>query len=136
MTKRITKGEICFFLAYIVWLLFAVIKLTYLQDLFPFKRINSFIADVVPILLLIKFLEDEQYEKKAFFGVVILGILYYVSKCSNAEGIMVILYFIYSARNIDFNKILKASMAVQLLVMTVSITASLIGVIPNEIWDD
>lgn len=135
MEKRFTKGEICFFTAYVLWLLFAVIKLTYLQDLIPIKKINGFVEDAVPIILIVKFLEDEKYEKKAFAGLIILGILFYVSKCSNAASIMLTVYFIYSARNIAFEYILKATMAVQLLVMTASVWASLLGIIPNEIWD-
>lgn len=135
MTKRLTRGEICFFTAYAVWLLFAVINLTYLKELIPsFKQINGFIADVVLLILLIKFLEDETYEKKALLGLVLLGILFYVSRRSNAESIMMVFYFIYSARNIDFADILKISIGVQLLVMITAVAASLLGIIPNEIW--
>ncbi len=135
MTKRLTRGEICFFTAYAVWLLSAVINLTYLKELIPsFKQINGFIADVVLLILLIKFLEDEKYEKKALLGLVLLGILFYVSRCSNAESIMMVFYFIYSARNIDFADILKISIGVQLMVMITAVAASLLGIIPNEIW--
>lgn len=136
MNKRCSRSEFLFWAAYILWLVFAVIKLTYLKELMPYKTINNYVEKAVIVLLLLKLLDDDKYGFKGILGMVIVGILYYVSIQAQAPGIMIPIYFIYSARNVDYRDIFKVTFAIQLGVMAVSVVCSLNGVILNEVWDE
>ena len=135
MSKSIKRSELLFFVAYILWLVFAVIKLTYLKELIPFKTINNYVEKAVILLLLLKLWNDDKYGVKGIIGIAVVGVLYYVSIQANAPGIMIPIYFVYSARNIDYKDIFKATIVVQLGVMAVSVFCSLNGIILNEVWD-
>ena len=107
MSKGIKRSELLFYVAYILWLVFAVIRLTYLKELIPFKEINGYVEQAVLVLLLLKLWDDDQYGFKGIVGMVVVGVLYYVSIQAQAPGIMIPIYFIYSARNIDYKNITK-----------------------------
>lgn len=136
MSKRFSRSEFLFFTAYVLWLLFAVLKLTYLKELIPYKTVNGYVEKAVFILLLLKLLDDDKYGLKGILGIAVVGILYYVSIQANAPGIMIPIYFVYSARNVDYKDVFKVTMVVQLTIMAVSVVCSLRGIIPNEIWDE
>lgn len=136
MNKRCSRSEFLFFVAYILWLVFAVMKLTYLKELIPYKTINDYVEKAVILLLLAKFIDDDKYGMKGILGIFVVGILYYVSLQAKAPGIMIPVYFIFSARNIDYKHIFKVTFAIQLGMMAVSVLFSLNGVILNEVWDE
>lgn len=135
MEKKLSRSEFVFFVAYALWLLIAVIKLTYLKSLLPFATIKDYVEKITVLLLLIKFIDDDKYGLKGIFGIFIVGVLYYVSIQAQAPGIMIPIYFVFSARNVDYRAIFKVTIAIQLLVMTTSVLCSLTGIIPNEVWD-
>ncbi|MBO6015647.1 MAG: hypothetical protein J6P60_03560, partial [Lachnospiraceae bacterium] len=136
MNKRFTRSEFLFFAAYVLWLSFAAIKLTYFKEMFAFSNINEQVGNVARLLLLLKFVVDDTYDRRGIAGVVMAAVLYYVSIRANAPGIWIPVCFVISARNIDYRDILKATMIVQLGVMAATVTCSLIGIIPNELWDE
>ena len=136
MNKRFTRSEILFLTAYILWLLFAVIRLTYLKDLFAFSVMNRYVEKIVMGLLLLKLIEDDRYGIKGILGICVVAALYYVSLQANATELVLPVGFIFSARNVDYRHFFKATLAVQLSVMAVSVTCSLMGVIPNEAWEE
>ena len=136
MSTKLKRSELLFYVAYILWLVFAVMKLTYLKDLVPYKTINEFVENVVMVLLLLKLLDDDRHGLKGMVGIAIVGILYYVSIQAKAPGIMIPIYFIYSARNINYKDIFKVTMAIHLGVMAMSVVCSLNGIILNETWDE
>lgn len=136
MDKRYTRSEFLFLTAYVLWLLLAAIRLTYLKNLFAFSTVNGYVEKIVMALLVLKLIEDDRYGLRGIIGMVIVGMMYYISISANAPGIMIPVYFIFSARNVDYREIFKATMLVQLGVMAVSVVCSLSGVIPNEVWDE
>lgn len=134
MNKRFTRSEFLFLMAYVLWLLFAAIRLTYLKNLFAFSTVNGYVEKIVMVLLVLKLIEDDRYGLRGTIGMIIVGMMYYISIKANAPGIMIPVYFIFSARNVDYREIFKATLLVQLSVMAVSVVCSLSGVIPNEVW--
>lgn len=136
MDKRYSRSEFLFFTAYILWLVFAVINLTYLKGLMPYKVLNGYVEKVVLGILLVKFLDDDRYGWRGIIGILVVGILYLVSLRAEAPGMMIPIYFIFSARNIDYRDIFKVTLVIQLSMMAVSVVCSLQGVILNEVWDE
>lgn len=135
MTNQFTKSELYFYFAYVIWLLLAVIKLTYLKNLIPYNSLYDLVINLVYVLLILKFFSDQKQGKRDFFGLFIVGVMYLLLKISEADRFIIFIYFIYSSRNIKFTGIFKVTIIIQLLVMSLSIITSLKGIIPNEIWD-
>ncbi|MBO6015484.1 MAG: hypothetical protein J6P60_02720 [Lachnospiraceae bacterium] len=136
MNKRFTRSEFLFFAAYVLWLTFAAIKLTYFKEMFAFSDINEKIGNVALVILLLKFVVDDRYDWRGITGVLVTAVVYYISVHANAPGIWIPVCFVFGARNINYRDILKATMIVQLGVMAATVTCSLIGIIPNELWDE
>ena len=72
MNKRCSRSEFLFFVAYILWLVFAVMKLTYLKELIPYKTINDYVEKAVILLLLAKFIDDDKYGMKGILGIFVV----------------------------------------------------------------
>jgi len=136
MSKRFSRSEFLFLTAYVLWLLFAAIKLTYLKRLFAFSDINGYVEKAVLVLLLLKLIEDDKYGIRGFIGIAAAIAVYYSSLQAQASGIVIPALFLFSIRNVDYRDVFKVTMAVQLGVMAVSVGCSLAGIIPNEIWDE
>lgn len=135
MNKRLTRSELLFFLAYVLWLVMAVLKLTYLKELISYKTLYSYVEKAVLGLLLLKLVDEDRFDFREVIGIAVLGMLYGVAIQSNAEALVLPLCFIWGARNISYQKIFKVTIFVQTTIMFLSVTASLVGMIPNEVWD-
>lgn len=134
--QKFTRSEFLFLVAYVLWLSCAVIKLTYLKNLFAYAKVGSFVEKIVLVILLWKLIEDDKYGIREIAGIVVVCALYYVSIRSGAPAIMIPVIFIFSSRNMDYRDFFKVTMIVQLSVMGTSVLCSLCGIIPNEIWEE
>lgn len=129
-------GEILFFIAYILWLSYSVVKLTYFKDLLPVSFIYEIVKIATVILLGLKLWYEKEYSKKEIIGFFISFLLFFIALRVSKEVFAYGILFIYSARNICFNKILKVTILIQGLFLAFTILCSQIGIIPDEMWHE
>ncbi len=134
--RTIELGEILYLVAFALWLSIALIRYTYFADFLPVKPILQTVCCVVQLLLLIKFTKEFEFSWKQVAGLFLLLIFMTIAWASGNLQFATMFALIYFAKNVPFEKILKVSLVMQILVFTITVFASQVGILEDVIWHD
>lgn len=137
MKIKYTRSNLLFIVAYVMWITIALLKYTYIKDIFAIKEMIVYTKYVVFILLVLKFFDEGIYRFRNFVGLAIIFFVGYIEYSVQDEtvSLFVLCIFIYSASRVEFEDILKVTLLVEILILVITVGLSLKGVIPNNIWD-
>lgn len=131
---QVKVNELLFGLAYYPWLIAWLFTSTYFKDMIHPYGIIGIWRYVGLGLLFLKFALGNVRVKALFYVPLIILLGYIVSHDNgNASFVGYTLALIFSARDIDFRKLIRNTMICQICVVTLVVTSALIGIIPNEV---
>ena len=127
---KLHKSETVFFTSYIIYLTLMMLRTTMFSVVIG-ETAYKLVALGCLCLLLVKEYID-RYQPMPVVIYLLFLILFFILIKKNASFLTSApLFFIYSGRNIEFRKIAKVTICVELIVLVVVILSSLIGVIEN-----
>lgn len=130
--KRIS--EVFFYLAYIIWVSFNIINQTYYTEIVDFSDVFNYMRIIIYLLLFMKFILDDIYSIKTILAGIILLLIFKVALNTGLVNILDTFLFIYSARNLEFKKIIKVTLILNIILMSCIVGSSMVGIIKNDIW--
>lgn len=137
METRKAWDERLFLIAYVLWMLYAVLNITLWCKYDIVSIICGYMRRTAFLLLLIRILIRRRYTVKDVIGIFLIIFCNIISRNSvyNLQ-IITTSIFVYCATDVKFEKILKATFAVQTAVMVVTVAAAQVGILENLIWED
>ena len=135
MKRSKNLSEIIYLTAFVLWMLIALLKLTYFKDLIPMDGISRAVQYSVLLLLLVKLIRDFEFSVGSAIEVFVYLLFMFISYSGGRLAFPVSLALIYSAKNVSFEKILKVTVILQAIVFAVTVHCSQIGIIEDYIWN-
>lgn len=134
--KKISNFDTIFFLVtYIPWVFAWMISSSNLKDyLHPYAIINLYSAFGF-VLVIISFFSKKKIEASFFTRAIpclIIGAIVSYGN-DNASFVLIVLVFLYLARNVDLDLIVRITMVLQIVSMILTIGSAIIGIIPNDL---
>ncbi len=126
--------ERLFFASYLLWLISAVFRYTMFRYFDWFDYVYAGMQIVAYLLIAVLFFMEKRYTLKDVIGIVVLLICLILALHSRNIYIIPTAVYIYFGADFDFQKILKVTLAVQVILMAVVISCSQVGVIEDVIW--
>ena len=131
---KLYKPEALFFVSYIIFLTLMMLRTTMLS-----VTIGETAYKLVSLgglcLLLVKEYIDQKQPMPVLIYLLFLALFFIIIKKNASFLTSASLFYIYSGRNIDFKKIAKVTICVELIVLLVIISSSLAGLIENYHFD-
>ncbi len=134
MSKRYSRSEILFLTAYSLWLIFEVLNLTYFRQMMPLSDIRQGVRKLVYLLLILKLYDDNELDAGTLAGLAVIAVTYLICRRAEITDLFVSVCFIVSMRNVDYRKVFRVTIILQLLIMAATVTTSISGLLPNELW--
>lgn len=133
--NRINFDRFFFFINYIPWAFAWMLSSSLLKDfLHPYAVINTFNYIGIP-LIIISILSKRKIEyvflTKIIFLLIISAIVSYNN--DNAAFVFISVVFMFLARDVDLNSIVKVTMWLQIAGVIMTVGASLLGIIPDRL---
>lgn len=135
MKRSKNLSEIIYLTAFVLWMLIALLKLTYFKDLIPMDGISRAVQYSVLLLLLVKLIRDFEFSIGSAIEVFVYLLFMFISYSGGRLAFPVSLALIYSAKNVSFEKLLKVTLVMQAAVFAVTVVCSQIGIIDDYIWN-
>ncbi|MBQ8198023.1 MAG: hypothetical protein IJZ76_01155 [Lachnospiraceae bacterium] len=135
MKRSKNLSEIIYLTAFVLWMLIALLKLTYFKDLIPMDGISRAVQYSVLLLLLVKLIRDFEFSIGSAIEVFVYLLFMFIAYSGGRLAFPVSLALIYSAKNVSFEKILKVTLVMQAAVFVVTVVCSQIGILEDFIWD-
>lgn len=132
-----TRSHLLFLTSYAIWVSFALLRYTYIGKMFSFSHYRTEVSLIVLFLLALKFGDDGVYHIRNFIGLAItfyIGIIEYFVQ-DRTVAIFILCVFILSSGNVAFDDILKTALLIDVCIFVVTVTLSIKGIIPNNVWD-
>jgi len=122
----------CF--AYAIWLIASIIfKVSMFSQILP-HIIYTFVRIITLSILIIRELWVKKYSRVEFLGIAIIGLLFIIAIRSDTMILIDIILFIFCARNVSFEKIIKLTFFIQVVLMIFIVGSSFTGIIENRIY--
>lgn len=134
MQKKISISNTLFYIPYIMWITVNILKFTFYRDIYFVQQVFKIIEVSIYVLLIFKILYDNKYSFKTIKWGMLFLIVFIVGRLSNSRSLIEIMIFIYTSKDIEFKKILKITLLVQIILSIFIIGGSLTGIIKNDIW--
>ena len=134
MKQRLSRSEILFLAAYGLWLIFAVLSLTYFKDFIPLSDIRKAVEKIVVLLLACKLLEDNELDTGTLLGLAVMGLAWVICQKADITDLYLYAWFIFSMRNLDYRRVFRFTILLQLVLMGLTVGCTLMGLLPNELW--
>lgn len=133
--EHINFDRFFFFINYIPWAFAWMLSSSLLKDfLHPYAVINTFNYIGIP-LIIISILSKRKIEyiffSKILFLLIISAIVSYNN--DNASFVFISVVFMFLARNVDLDSIVKVTMWLQIAGVIMTVGASLLGIIPDSL---
>lgn len=128
-------NEIIFFIAYGIYLVFLLLSQSlYYSKFYGYKY--NIIKGLIYLLLMLSLITTKKMKYREFLGVLILFVLLFILSFNQNVyfNFLVIFPLLYVARNIDFLKIGKFTLAISILVFMFIVISSKLGIIDNYIY--
>lgn len=131
------SSESIYYVSYLVYLSATLLfNISTMENFFGIDTdilANIFVYPVY-LVLIFKILFMQKYTKKELIKLICIGICVLVSSIlSRSNMLLVGFLFIVAAKNIDFNKIVKITLLVQIICISIIIMLALTGVIENRV---
>lgn len=136
--KKYQRSTLLFFFAYTIWVVYALLRYTYIGKILSLSHYKTEIKLVVCIILALKFLDDESYRIQSFIGlsiVLLIGVIEY-SVQDKTVSLFILAIFVFSTKCVSFEDILKVTLFIDVFILVITVFLSLNGIIPNNVWDE
>ncbi|EFK31173.1 hypothetical protein VSS55_04995 [Lactobacillus delbrueckii subsp. allosunkii] len=133
--NRINFDRFFFFINYIPWAFAWMLSSSLLKDfLHPYAVINTFNYIGIP-LIIISILSKRKIEYVFFTKIIFLLIISAIVSYNNdnAAFVFISVVFMFLARDVDLNSIVKVTMWLQIAGVIMTVGASLLGIIPDSL---
>lgn len=133
MKEYYTKGEILFFVAYIMYFAFSAFAVTKVITLTPISGILKYLQILAAVIAFFKIISEEQHDRKSM---VIYLIVFVILLCSGINSgdidMLISICFMIAMKDISYKNILKISTMIQVSIMIITALAIWNGAIENE----
>lgn len=133
--KRSKFADILFYLAYTVYMIVAILSTTFFYQYYSeYYRILMYIPMILLALRWIILLKTNKREMVGFF----IGFVLSVTLTNSTSGarflsIILLIWFVFSARGMDFIEIAKYTIKISLILLVIVVVSSKIGIIENYV---
>ncbi len=134
--RKTELGTILYLTAFALWLAIALIRYTYFADILPINPLSQHVFCIVQLLLLWKLITEFEFSWKQVAGLLLLLMFMTSAWARGSIQFGTMFALIYFAKNVPFEKILKVSFVMQILVFAGTVLASQTGVLRDFIWPD
>lgn len=134
ISKNEKVSELLFFLPYTIWLVLFVLKQSYFKEILPIFFLFKIARVVLYLFIIIKIIYNERNKYDIAVFALTLGLSLIIWFNSRDNIIVDTFLLIYFGRNIDFKKIIKVTYKTEIVVISIIILSSLLGIINNRIW--
>lgn len=131
MSKQIKVSQLLFFCAYIPWVIFSILKITKYVEKIPIYDIYNCIRFLTYFFILCKIIYEQKYSIKVFVKIILLILILFITMSNGSSIIIDILLFVFAVKNIDYNKIIKVTYILQIVLMLFIILSSSLSIIDN-----
>ena len=137
LTMQLSKKQthdVVFILTYSIWLFFSILSTSFYYVYFQsyYKYINYI---CIMILCLGEFIYGKYIMKDLFMGIIFFAVAVFLSKY-NFFTLYIMMFFIFFSRNVEFEKIAKATEIISLFTLIFVILSSYLGIITNYVFND
>jgi hypothetical protein len=135
--KRIEGcGEIIYLTAFVLWLLTALTKYTYLKDKIALKEFDDTIFAFVLVLLIVSLICDFTGRPSELAGLFLLILFMTIAYASGSLQFAAMFALIFCAGRAALQRILKAALCCQLFIFFLTLFCMNIGVVEDVIWNE
>lgn len=134
MEKKSSRSERLFFIAYSVWLIVGLLRITYFKEIIPMNEMIDYAQKTVFLLFLVQFVIEMPTGKRELRGMIFLIFIWIACCIGKRYDIFSVFCLVYSARTIDLRKIFAVTLGIEVAMMLITITAACSGQIENELW--
>lgn len=134
MDKRDIRSEWLFFIAYGVWLIVGLLRITYFKEILPMKEMVDYAQKTVFLLFLIQLMAEMPTGKREMQGIAFLIFVWVACCFGKRYDIFSVFCLVYSARTVDLKKLFLVTLTIEVLMMLITIGAACTGLIENELW--
>jgi len=132
--KLVITPTSLFYFAYAIWLIASIIfKVSMFSQILPYI-IYTFIRIIALSILIIRELWIKKYSRIEFLGIAIIGLLFIIAIRSDTMILIDTILFIFCARNVPFEKIIKLTFFIQAFLMIFIAGSSFAGIIENRTY--
>ncbi len=129
------KEEKVFFASYILWMTAGVLKLTLFHNMEVIDVLCEYMQKLAYLLLIVLFFMRRRDKVRDFLGIGLIVICCILARHSvYSLHIFAVAVYAYFALDIDFRKILKCTVILQMVLMAVVILSSQVGILENVAW--
>lgn len=132
---RLNRKEILFFSGFILNLATLIIETSVWGENDSVATMLKYVRYLSYLFVLIKILLDQIEQFEIIYVVASAGIVVLTTICSDNKTFLFYLLFIVAARGINFTKIVKVSLTVQVLLLLLVTGCSVLEIIPDYIFD-
>ena len=133
-SQKVYKPEALFFVSYIIFLTLMMLRTTMLSATIGETAYKLVSLGCLCLLVAKEYIENKQPMPVLIYLLFLL--LFFIIIKKNASFLTsASLYYLYSGRNIDFKKIAKVTICVELIILLAIILSSLAGLIENYHFD-
>lgn len=135
MEKDNIKKEKLFFCAYILWMGCAILNITMWGKIQYVQETCKYIQKIGYLLLLIYYCTKAKYTQNDILEIgIIIGGCFLAGHARYNTQIIPVVIFIVCSKDIEFEKILKCTLGLQIAIMGITVAASQIGIIEDVVW--
>lgn len=132
--KKIPETEILFFIAYSVWLIVGLLRITYFKEYIPMKEMVDYAQKTVFLLFLAQFILEMPIGKRELRGILFLVFAWIVCCVGKRYDIFSVFCLVYSARTVNLRKVFAVTLVIETAMLLLTIAAAGTGLIENELW--
>lgn len=134
MEKRWSASDRLFFLAYGVWIVAGLLQITYYKEILPMSDLMDAAEKIVFLFCIGKLALDLPTDRRELLGLGALVAVWLLCCIGKRDAVMSVFLLVYSARTVNLKRILYLTLAIQLIMMLLTISAACLGLIENELW--
>lgn len=125
---KVSLKNLLFYIALIIYLSYQFWENTLFSSNVDVSNLRIIIFFIVSFILFLKFCIDKSY-KRVFLFLAILAVFIWIGlNVSNIRELILTIFFIFEARNIEFKNIIKIFFQLLLIYSIITVFASLIGI--------
>jgi len=135
MKRKAELGTVLYLTALVLWLSLALIRYTYFKDFLPTDLISRILSSTAQALLLYKLTLDFEFKWQQAAGLFLLMLFMTIAWAGGSLQFATMFALVYGAKNVPVEKILKTTLAMQIIVFVITVTASQVGILEDYIWE-
>lgn len=137
MEEKMTRDDMLFFGAYILYIMVAVIKPTQLFGAFPFPGALELLRVCAVVIVCFKIISNQEYISRETLVFYLAVIITFIS-CMHSKNFDLFYFvcFSFGIKDISYSKVLRVTLFVHIIVIIMVVIGVSTGIISNEIKGD